>query len=561
MNSILCRVFCYGFWICCLALLANHQNGFAQLSVSPVGQPSQEEGLDLKKIFGEEPLLEAAAEAEPVFEGPVDPREYIVGPGDQLKIFFWKPRFFEYRCTVNAEGDVAIPLVGSFSVANLTLADARQRIESEVGAELRAGRVTVSLYKSRRFRIHVAGMVEEPGTYVVPATARVADAILLAGGIREDVQLIGTDTAGVPMGSERRIELRDGNGERIARADMLMFQRSGLLKANPILRDGMTVYVDYPAQPFNHIGLFGAVNDGGLFEYVADDRVSDLIRLGGGLTSNADSTDLVLISRQGERDTLDLTADLSALERPLFSGDRLYVGGFPDTSRIGSVTIKGEVRRPGGYPIQIGLTTVQEAVEFAGGLLPTAAAQSARLIRRQENDRLRSERERVLYDWSARLPEPALYADPQIAAEFHRWAYGTVVMDLTEALSEENRKEPVYLYDGDVLDIPSTPLGVRVLGWVNHAGEVDWIPDGRLSDYLRRAGGLNRGGWKSQTVVLKAKNGSQIRYESSLPIDPGDIIIVPPKLQITNWERVKDTMAIVAQLATVALIIQNISSE
>jgi len=115
------------------------------------------------------------------------------------------------------------------------------------------------------------------------------------------------------------------------------------------------------------------------------------------------------------------------------------------------------------------------------------------------------------------------------------------------------------LRDGDSLEVPKGPLGVRVLGAVNAAGEVEWKPDKNLNYYLAQADGLNKAGWKTRTVVVKARNGSQLRYQTGLPIDPGDVIYVPLKPSgQTNWDIFKDIIAVTAQVATVILVVRSI---
>jgi protein involved in polysaccharide export with SLBB domain len=546
---------CFGVWLGALALASVHLSGYAQTVPSLTRSAAGAEQGEIEKLFGGRTA--AVPTGETVFEGAVNPDEYVLGPGDRLNIVFWQPTFREYPTVVSGDGNVVIPLVGVLSVARLTLTEARARLEAAVSAALRVGRITVSLTEPRRFRVHVTGLVEQPGTYVLPATARVADAVDLAGGLKSEKAFARGDTASKMIASERRIELSNPDGTRAGHADLLLFRRGGRLKANPYLRDGLTIHVPYPAGAFEQVGVFGAVPQSGLFEYVEGDEVADLIALGGGLAANADSSASAVIAASGRRTELDLrAAGESGLAYRLHPGDRLYVAGFPDTSRAGSVVLQGEVARPGGYPIVSGETTLREVLQAGGGLLTTAAANSARLIRKLPKDLVEPERFRVLRANLLNMPKPAYETDPELAAEFARWDYGTVVLDLTDSEGGNLR-----LQDGDVLEVPRNPLGVRVLGAVNNAGEVDWQPGGRLSHYLTMAGGVNKLGWKSRTVVIKARNGSHLQYQSSLPIDPGDVIFVPAKKQMTTWEMVKDFVAVSAQVATIALIIQNVGKK
>lgn len=495
---------------------------------------------------------------EMFFEGPVNPDDYIVGPGDRLDVVFWQPNFTENPVSVNAEGDVIIPFVGMVSVASVSLREARERIEQAVIRSIRVGKVTVSLIEPRRFRVNVTGLVEMPGTYVVPATARVADAIALAGGLKRSVAFVGSDTSTTVSGSQRRVELRTPDGGDAGHADLLLFRSGGRLKANPRLQDGLTIFVPYAQGIRDQIGIFGAVNNGGLFESADGDDVEDALALAGGLTSQADSSNVVVIEGNGSRTRLDVrgTARSASLAQPLSAGSRVYVSGFADTSRAGSVTLRGEVVHPGGYPIIVGQTTLRDVLDQAGGLLPSAAANSARLMRTPREDPVNSERIRVL---EASMMMNPRYGDNDkaLAVEFARWSHTGVVLDLS---GRDKAGDPakVQLQDGDVLEVPKNPLGVRVLGAVNRAGEVPWVTGKNLNYYLAQADGVNHVGWKSRAVVVKARNGSQLQYESSLSIDPGDVIFIPNRQQVTTWETFKDVLGVTAQVATVVLIVQNL---
>lgn len=60
-------------------------------------------------------------------------------------------------------------------------------------------------------------------------------------------------------------------------------------------------------------------------------------------------------------------------------------------------------------------------------------------------------------------------------------------------------------------------------------------------------------------MILKARNGSQLRYTSRVSVDPGDVLFVPQRPRTTSWERIKDVISVVAQVATIALIIDTAS--
>jgi protein involved in polysaccharide export with SLBB domain len=531
--------------------------GVASLSAQDLQRSSRESlRSDVLKRISSANSAEITSLA--AYEGVLDRNSYVLGPGDKLILQVWSPSYEELPTIVTGEGRVAVPFAGPVDVAGLSLADAEAAIEKEFNSALRKGRVSISLLEPRRFRVHVTGSVLLPGTYILPATARVADAVDEAGGFKRTVEFVSGDTVLKSTASMRRIELREQNG-KVEAVDLLGFYQGGSLDKNPYLHDGAVVFVPTMSDG-EEVGIFGEVRMPGLYEFAEGDDVHSLLTLAGGLTSLADPTRITLQSVDGTSREVDLPSESSSLR--IHAGDRVYVGGTPKNEAIGSVTVTGQVTRPGGYSIVPGKTTVAELIEQIGGLLPAAAGQSARLIRNSD-DRIESERKRLLLNpvKMTQKEDPAMLADLELSAEFSRWQYGTVVLDLSAQKDEPGWSGEVVLQDGDQLDVPSQPLGVRVLGYVNNAGEVPWVEGADLNHYLKEAGGKNSAGWKGRTVILKARNGSQLRYSSNMSVDPGDVLFVPQRPRTTGWERIKDVITVAAQVATIVLVIDTASKK
>ncbi|MBK6765912.1 MAG: SLBB domain-containing protein [bacterium] len=527
--------------------------GMAPIRAQDIGNFDSESGrADVLKRLAGKSSVESQLTTQMTYEGVIDRTEYLVGPGDKLMLQVWSPAYEEVPVLVTGDGRVAVPYAGPVDVSGKSLADAESLIQAEFDLALRKGRVTVSLLEPRKFRVHVTGQVLAPGTYTLSATQRVSDALDRAGGALSQVAYHGSDSVYVPQASLRRIELRAVSGS-VTAVDLLRFYQGGDLSGNPHVTDGAVIYVPTrSAGP--EIGIFGEVRLPGVYDYGTGDVIGSLISLAGGLTDLADSAQVTLQTASGGSSHVDLSP--SGLAMPVHAGDRVYVGGKPVSQSFGSVTVSGQVARPGGYSIKPGVTTVRELLDLAGGVLPDAAARSARLIRSQD-DPVGSERQRVSTKplRSMSKEEPTMLADIELSAEFSRWLYGTVVLDLTAKEGESGWSGEVRLEDGDRLEIPSQPLGVRVLGYVNNAGEVPWVEGRDLNYYLKQADGTNRAGWKGRAVIIKARNGSQLRYSGRVGIDPGDVLFIPQRPRTTAWERVKDVIQVAAQVATIALII------
>jgi protein involved in polysaccharide export with SLBB domain len=354
------------------------------------------------------------------------------------------------------------------------------------------------------------------------------------------------------VASQRRIQVLSSQTATAPRpVDLLLFERAGDTKANPYLQDGDVVWAPFKEEGPSAVGVFGGVSAPGVFEYVSGDHVASLVKLAGGTLASAKLSESYLVRANGQRVTI---SDPSTQEVEVQPGDRLYVPMKPEEQKFGSVTVKGEVARPGGYPVEIGKTTLRQVLEAAGDLLPTAAANSARLVRAPSEFR-DAEKGRLLRPRNIRGPLDETAFDVELRAAYERWMGTTVVVNLSEDNKKDNSTEDVVLQDGDVLEIPKYPLGVRVVGCVNQSGETAYHPDWNLEDYLKVVGGVSRGGWKSQTRVVKASTGSVVLYSSRVRLDPGDIVFVPSKQPTTRWTQIKDGVAVISQVATIVLIV------
>ena len=92
-----------------------------------------------------------------VMDGPVDPKEYIVGPGDIYSINIWISPPLNLQLPVTPEGSVIIPTVGEVSVSGLHLDEAKKKVAAEVRKKYISGNVSFTLLTPRIFAVRVTG--------------------------------------------------------------------------------------------------------------------------------------------------------------------------------------------------------------------------------------------------------------------------------------------------------------------------------------------------------------------------------------------------------------------
>lgn len=130
------------------------------------------------------------------------------------------------------------------------------------------------------YQIHILGIVRSPGTYRLPPSTRMAEAIDMAGGL-------------APKGSMRRIELRRNN-RTVRTYDLFAFLKEGRLDQNPFLLDNDTIYVPIAKTV---ISVQGPVNRTGVIELVNENTLADIVAVSGGYTAGIITSEPVTIVR------------------------------------------------------------------------------------------------------------------------------------------------------------------------------------------------------------------------------------------------------------------------
>jgi protein involved in polysaccharide export with SLBB domain len=125
-----------------------------------------------------EPVHTAAIGALDVPLGP----DYVLGPGDQLSIALWGGVSQNLLRTIDREGRIALPEAGLVSVAGLSVAKAEAMIAEALQSQYRNLRVAVTVANLRSIRIFVVGDVQLPGSYEVSSLASPITALFAAGG-------------------------------------------------------------------------------------------------------------------------------------------------------------------------------------------------------------------------------------------------------------------------------------------------------------------------------------------------------------------------------------------
>ena len=296
----------------------------------------------LLPVFGSRFFAEAADGFAPVDNVPVS-ADYTVGPGDEIMLRAWGAIDIDYRTTVDRNGLLNLPKVGSFNVSGVKASELEKHLRSQIGRLYTNFDLSVSLGQLRGVRVFVVGPAQRPGVVTLASQSTMLSAVVMAGGP-------------APNGSMRKVLLRR-DGKVISDLDIYEFLVAGDKSKDVQLAAG-DVIVFQPAGA--RVALNGALDTPAIYELkTAQESVQQVLRYAGGTPTLA-NPNLAQLERvdttqaKAARFVEEFKLDGNGLQKPLRDGDVLTL--LPISPEFANaVTLRGHVAQPLRYPYRPGM--------------------------------------------------------------------------------------------------------------------------------------------------------------------------------------------------------------
>lgn len=126
--------------------------------------------------------------------------DYLLGPGDKVQVTVFGHPDLSTQPTVNANGNIAVPLLGQVKATGLTVSDLQLALEKALDKDYVANpRVSIEVITYRPF--FILGEVQKPGKYDYIAGINVRMAVAIGGGytrraLEEPVSILRADREG-----------------------------------------------------------------------------------------------------------------------------------------------------------------------------------------------------------------------------------------------------------------------------------------------------------------------------------------------------------------------------
>jgi protein involved in polysaccharide export with SLBB domain len=515
------------------------------------------QGLDLKAAKLAKP---AASSANLVLDGAVPATEYILGPGDKLKLLAYNISRSEEELSVDVEGRVELPGLGSVAAAGLDLQRFRDTWSTKLSGVFSCDSVSIRVTEPRRFRVRYSGYGTNPESIELAYPARL-DAVLaerLLPKLEEREMRARSMPLELKPEEEREqalqilpelsfrhvLVIRDADTLDV---DFLSFSLAGSAEGNPLLRDGDHILA-LGRGPI--MELSGPLRmPVGEVEFRSGDTPLDLIKLAGGVQEGYEAIEVEVTRRAPDGAIINtFTCDLGSPRLASFQlkpWDQVFLRGDRSGESMQRAQVSGEVLRPGSYAIEEGVTTLGTLLERAGIDSSRVDMEHITLIRQNEND-----------------PEQSFIEEegPVIGLTWFERSYAksrsihggsSMAREISGASDEVDQ---LYLHDGDEIRVPIRQRFIELIGAVRNPGLQVYQEGWTLKDYLMEAGGKEPGVPKSTIKLRRAGSVQFVTVKYGTVLLPGDVVMIPYHDELTAWQKFKEGLSVTVQLVTLVLL-------
>ena len=438
----------------------------------------------LLPIYGSELFGGSQVAYTPDASAPA-PADYVLGPGDEVKLQVWGGVDYNGTLTIDRNGQVAIPRAGVVNLAGVRERDVESTVRAQLGKTFTNFNLNANLGRLRTIQVYVVGQAQQPGNITLSSLSTLVNAVFASGGPNAN-------------GSMRNIELRRG-GAKVTTLDMYNFIGTGSKSGDVALQPGDVIVIP-PVGP--RVAITGALDQAAIYELKGNETsLSSILALSGGVPTLASSAkalvERVVPGMNPPRQVQDVALDVAGLQLPLRDGDIVTLLGISPAFN-NAVTLQGNVAAPLRYRWFPGMK-VRDLIPERDALITADYYQRKNLLVQSVdtsksagnsiNTRVRSMVDQINWDYA-------------VIERLDRQELRTVLIPFNpgKLLMQGDESQNLPLQSGDVVTILSQkdlqlPVlrqtrMVRLEGEVTAAGLYEVRPGETLRQLIERVGGL-----------------------------------------------------------------------
>ncbi|KRB57277.1 SLBB domain-containing protein [Flavobacterium sp. Root186] len=402
-------------------------------------------------------------------------------------------------------------------------------------------------------RIKIEGAVFRPDYYSFTEGMRISDLVARAEGLKEDAY----------SKRARVIRLKSDLTSEIVNVD-LSAALTGDVNADIELKreDIITVYSILDFREEYKVTIDGEIKQPGVYEYVENLTLNDLIVQVGGLTGSASKR--VEIARMVKSDVindsdpkrielmqLEISSDNNEQAKNfiLKPFDVINIRRIAVYEKPQMVTISGAVTYPGKYVLANKKEKVYDIVMRAGGLTSISNIEGMKIKRPIKKEEIEK-----LEDIDLNLSKNDSLKEKLVDKK-----YATIPINWEKIEKNKNHYSNVTLFPGDEIEVAVYNEGVKVAGNVLLTSEIPYRRGKGFKYYINAVGGVNNKGWKRKAYIIypngKADVTKSFLFFRSYPsVEPDSQIVVPEKPE-TKKMSTGEWVSIGSVITSLALLI------
>ena len=248
-------------------------------------------------------LLPLPARAQAASPPSADTAQYRLALGDTIRITVFQSPDLSLETRITESGVISYPLLGSVTLAGLTVPEAEQRIANGLrsGNFLKQPQVSISVVQARGNQVSVLGQVGRPGRYPLETgEVRLTDMLATAGGVAPG----GTDIIVV-------VGTRNGQPYR-AEVDLPTVFGPNRRSADVLLQNGDVIWVERAPT----IYMYGEVQRPGAMRLERNMTVMQALASAGGLTQRGTARGLRVSRKDASGTVREIEPSMTDTLRP-----------------------------------------------------------------------------------------------------------------------------------------------------------------------------------------------------------------------------------------------------
>jgi protein involved in polysaccharide export with SLBB domain len=460
------------------------------------------------------------------------PKNYNLGPGDELIISLWGESESYNSKTINRDGQIYIDNVGLLNLSGKNISEAKKyiiskysRVYSTLVGKSPKSFIDVTLGELKSINVHFVGFVNMPGVHLIHPFSNAITGLMQAGGVQTD-------------GSLRTIQIIR-NDSLIKTIDIYDYIFLGKSVTDIRLLDQDIILI--PSR-ISLVSIAGEVKKPGYYELLSNETIEYLINVSGGI--NSTSSKSLFYYDSDKNGFLINSEDFSELT--ISDGDSIHVPKNPEINRF--VKIDGQVKNPGKYPFNKNLTLQQlvKATMTYDDLDFMQTVDLSKIIIFRKNP-LSVNPEKILFNLindnlvlkngdHISIPKKYLFqpiesikigGEVQIPGTYpvNNLTTLTKVLDMAGGITQNAISEGIEIFrdsvkiawenknfvllDGDSLNVIKKSGLVLIKGEVNVPGYISYKKGHSIKKYINRAGGFSSFANKKKVIVIHP-NGTAI---------------------------------------------------